>query len=72
MTTHVNKIINKKDKHIDEQKNLGKCVYIQNVEYNKQITQICGELNKKRWIKYSTTKMITNIIDIKQDESKKS
>ena len=48
MTTHVNKIINKKDKHIDEQKNLGKCVYIQNVEYNKQITQICGELNKKR------------------------
>ena len=35
MSIHINKIINKNDKHIDEQKNLDKCIYIQNVEYNE-------------------------------------
>ena len=46
MTTHINKITNKKDKHIDEHKNLGKCAYIQNAKYNEQITQIGRELHK--------------------------
>ena len=27
MVTHINRIINKNDKYIDEQKNLGKCAY---------------------------------------------
>ena len=35
MSIHINKIINKNDKHINEHKNLGKCIYIQNVEYNE-------------------------------------
>ena len=47
MSTHFNRIINKNDKHIDEQKSLGKCAYIQNVEYNEQITQPSRELNKR-------------------------
>ena len=38
MPKNINKIINKNDKYINEQKNLGKCPYIQNVEYNEHIT----------------------------------
>ena len=45
-TTHINRTINKNDKHIDEQKKFGKCAYIQNIEYSEQITQIGKELNK--------------------------
>ena len=36
MPKYINRIINKNDKHMDEQKKLGKCAYIQNVEYNEQ------------------------------------
>ena len=38
MPKNINKIINKNDKYINEQKNLDKCLYIQNVEYNEHIT----------------------------------
>ena len=47
MSTHINRIINKNGKYIEEEKNLGKCAYIQNAYYNEQKNQIGKELNKR-------------------------
>ena len=57
---------------MDEQRKLGKCAYIQNEEYNEQNNPNRYKTEWKRQIKYSNTKMLTNLINIKQDKSKKS